>query len=407
MQVRKVFLVTGASLYLTLCAPLIADQSKLEIHGYLTQAYADVSFAKGPLNALGQHFTETDLGIPEGGTFAYRNLALQFRYSITEKDILLIQFSHQRNGEAPVDDARDEIELDWGFYERRFGDSTSLRIGRVPISFGIYNEIRDAGTTLPFFAPSFAVYQEGTFTSETVDGFSVSHVFGADSAWSFEVNGFYGEYESFEGNPFNPSDIKKTRTEDKAGIQLWLNTPVDGLRFGAAYQTTNKISKGQEGIFRLPGEKNGFNDLLFSLDGQFERWSVQVEYRDPDPDPIVSPLFAITGNRLSLDLASFYVQVGYYFTDKFRTFLRYEEQTSDQTSPDYVQDVSLDLRSDYAIAFNYLFSINVLAKFEYHEYDVEGEFGTLVFGPTGPKLASGPLPADDGNYYILAVSVSF
>ncbi|MEM8997838.1 MAG: hypothetical protein AAGF23_23860, partial [Acidobacteriota bacterium] len=123
------------SLLLVAAVPAFAvdGDSKFAIHGFLTQAYADQSFAEGPLfDFAGEpSFSEASLGIPESGTFDYRTLAIQFRYEISPRDIVVVQLSNEANGDAPADEFRDEIELDYAFYERRIGEQTSLKVGRV------------------------------------------------------------------------------------------------------------------------------------------------------------------------------------------------------------------------------------------------------------------------------------
>ena len=81
---------------------------------------------------------ELSIGIPEDGTTDYRTLALQFRYDISDKDTMIIQLSSRALGIAPIGDLEDEIELDWAFYERRVGDNTSIKIGRILIPIGIF-----------------------------------------------------------------------------------------------------------------------------------------------------------------------------------------------------------------------------------------------------------------------------
>ena len=89
------------SLILVCAFPVFADgDSKLEVHGFLTQAYGTASFATGPAADLsgGENFDEKLIGIPEDGTFDYRNLALQFRYEISENDTMIIQLSNEATG---------------------------------------------------------------------------------------------------------------------------------------------------------------------------------------------------------------------------------------------------------------------------------------------------------------------
>ena len=161
---------------------------------------ADASLSSGGL--ISPTVDEVVLGIPEDGTWDYRILALQFRYAISEKDTFIVQFSSRSLGESPINDLEDEIELDWAFYQRKLGDSTRLKIGRVQIPFGIFNEIRDVGTILPFYRPPYVFYQEGSYTSETVDGIVLSHIFATESESSLELNLWIGEYEFIEINPF-------------------------------------------------------------------------------------------------------------------------------------------------------------------------------------------------------------
>ena len=127
------------------------------------------------------------------------------------------------------------IELDWAFYERRLADNTSIKVGRVQIPLGIFNEIRDVGTILPFYRPPFVMYREGTFTSETVDGVVLSHTFAAESDWSLDFDVYGGEWELVETDfQVETAEPFIARAEDAWGVQLWLNTPLSGLRFGLA-----------------------------------------------------------------------------------------------------------------------------------------------------------------------------
>lgn len=70
----------------------VTVMARLTVHGFLTEAAADVRVFDGD-TLLHEQALELPLGIPEGGTFDYRNLALQFRYEIRPKDILVIQLS--------------------------------------------------------------------------------------------------------------------------------------------------------------------------------------------------------------------------------------------------------------------------------------------------------------------------
>ena len=51
--------------------------------------------------------------------------------------------------ESPFQVFQPDVALDWLFYEHRFADG-AVKVGRVKIPFGIYNEVRDVGTLLAY-----------------------------------------------------------------------------------------------------------------------------------------------------------------------------------------------------------------------------------------------------------------
>ena len=186
--------------------PGYGQESPLRIHGYLTQAIARSWPLEGPLvERLGSTSVETDLGIPVNATTNYRSLALLFRYELSKRSNVSMQISHEKVGDAPSGDYRDNLELDWAFFEQKIGDRSSIRVGRFPISFGIYNQIRDVGLLLPFYRPSFAVYAEGAFVTETADGVELSHRFEPRGRWQASVDLHWGSFKSLEAAPTDRS----------------------------------------------------------------------------------------------------------------------------------------------------------------------------------------------------------
>ncbi|MDA8018684.1 MAG: hypothetical protein MPN21_14680 [Thermoanaerobaculia bacterium] len=386
---------------LLVVGPLSAADRKVEIHGFLTQAWGTTDFVDGPLSALAGSPTEAErlLGLEEGGTFDYRNLALQFRYAITDRDIMLLQLSHEATGISPVDDERDEIELDWGFYERRIGHNTSVKVGRIPIPYGIYNEIRDVGTILPFFRPPYSNYLEGAFTSETVDGVTLAQNFAVESPWSLDLDLYIGQFETFEFSPITFGALAVT--SDVVGIQLWLNTPLDGLRFGYSYQDREE----EGGFFRLPDQPTDSESWMASVEAAFHRWSFRTEYRIFEP---FIPAGLLGPVRVDLELLSWYAQLGWRISDLIQLYAQVELQGVEQENPLVVNGpVDFDNRDDFGVAINISFSSQVVLKAEYHWVEQEGPQFTPVLTPQGPGLRADILSADGGNYAILALSTSF
>ncbi len=320
-------------LSMTLLSGYAKGQSKIHVHGHLTQAYA---FTDG----------RQVLGIPDKGTTDYRTLALQFGYALNDNSKLVIQFSHRRMGLSPVATLEDEVKLDWAFAEYRFTETISGKIGKVQLPVGIYNEVRDVGTILPFYRIPFYTYGEGIWSSETVDGIVLSAYILQDSPWNLDISVFYGGWDLVEAN--DPTTPVMARVEDGAGGQLWLNTPVDGLRVGLAGHRAT-LSGGN----RVAGKRDHLTTWTASLDASFERFTFQAEYID-----------------LRFDIGSWkpsYAHLGYNITEKLRANAQIDLGRIKFEINEPFFSASADANNkDYAIGFNYRLSSNLVLKAEHH-----------------------------------------
>ena len=90
-----------AATLVCLGTPALAEDEpageRFQFHGFLTQAYATANFTD-----LGPTPDEVILGIPEDGTSSYRFLAMQFRYEISDRDLVVIQLSSRALGDSPI-----------------------------------------------------------------------------------------------------------------------------------------------------------------------------------------------------------------------------------------------------------------------------------------------------------------
>jgi len=343
-----------------------APEQRVALHGYFTQAYA---------NSEDHQF----IGIPDSGTFDYRRVALLFRGNLTSKDTLVLQLAQRRLGESPVMELEPDVKVDWAFYEHRFGSATSVRIGRIPNPLGIYSEIRYVGTVLPFYRAPYNFYQEGSFTSENVNGARVSHTFAADKPWNVETHVFGGGFsmiESYYGQ------VNRAHTENALGGQVWLNTPVEGLRFGAGgdfFDIQNTILVGDG--------KDEWRTWIVSADLSRTRYRLRGEYSE------------IRLKRAEFLDKAFYVYGGVNITEKLVAHAQYDHSSATLGSgaasivlPKFYEDTTLGL--------SYAFRPDVVLKSEYHI--VKGRLIEDEKVPLDP--AFGPYK---GNYYMLSISASF
>jgi hypothetical protein len=211
-------------------------------------------------------------GATPDGSFKFRSAALQARFEATSNTEVVLQLANESVGESPSNEFRDDLELDWLFFRHRFQNGTSVRLGRVPLPIGIYNEIKDVGTALPFFRPSDNFYGEGTWTSDSVDGVVISHNFGTESGWDFNLDFYYGEWERIESNGagriYAVADIT-----DAIGVFTWVTTPWNGVRVGFGY---NEF-KATGGAFLDPGVSDDEDTRYFSFDGTWDPVTFRFE----------------------------------------------------------------------------------------------------------------------------------
>jgi hypothetical protein len=269
----------AAALALLAAAPLASPTAaqeraldRLSIHGHLSQAYAIADSLQM-------------LGIPSDGTADYRRAALLLRYELSAKESFVVQLGHRRLGEAAAMTLEENVKLDWGFYERSFGDATSVRVGRAPLPVGLLNEVRYVGTVLPFFRAPYAFYLEGMFTNETIDGVVLAHALFPESAWRVDAEVYGGSFSFVEGQPTGDSpdegptyEVGEASAKSVLGAQAWLSLPIEGVRIGGGGLRMSNSG----GILRDRGETRTATDWHAGVEGRFERATFRGEYRELD-----------------------------------------------------------------------------------------------------------------------------
>ncbi len=297
--------------------------AKLAIHGYLTQAYAATN-------------GNTIAGIPRDGTADYRTAALQIRATVTDQDSFAIQLSHERLGVSGLDAFQDDVALDWLFYERKLGGS-SIKVGRVLIPFGIYNQVRDVGTLLPFYRPSVDFYGEGSYTSETVDGILLSHLLPLGEDWRLEGSVYYGSWDYIARDP----DFRRDSVDDALGFEVWLDTPLPGLRFGAGEVRWDIVPLGEK-------ESQRWRTYHLSLAGRFGRVTTNLEYK--------------YNNFVAGNYRGGYAHVGVALTDRITVNAQLDH--FDLVVRPYALDQLYD--KDKALGVTHAFRPDLVLKLEHH-----------------------------------------
>ena len=330
---------------------------KIFLNGYLTQAYA---ISDG--NQI--------LGIPKQGTADYRTAAVQMRADMTPQDTFSVKLRHERIGESPYQAFQPEVALDWLFYQHRFDDSV-IRVGRVKIPFGLFNEVRDVGALLPFYRAPADFYGAGSFTTETVDGALVNHSFDFGRGWQLDGDVYFGNWE-FVAN--ESEGVFRSKARNTLGVELRLATPLTGLQLSVGGMDFKVVKEEVLQTVTTPSKS-----YHVSLEESYRRLVARVEYK--------------YRHTADAKIASGYVQMGFRLTDKLtanvqmeRFHLVIEELPS-----------GVDQDKDCALGLSYAFRVGLVLKLEHH--------WNRGFGQEPPSSIFGP--KHDTRYGILSLATSF
>jgi hypothetical protein len=357
--------------------PVLAQQSldNFTFHGSLTAAYAKS-------DGLGV------FGIPKDGTFDYRALALQFGYKFDANDRVVVQLLHRAVGKSPLQPLMPELYPVYAFYERKAAGFT-IKLGRNPLPRGIFNEVRFIGTLLPLFR--VAINQE---TLENIDGVTVARSFELGKNWGLDATVVGGQSDIKYFIPqATAAIVGKTRAENSLGAQVWLRTPLKGLRLGGF---ANRFDVRAEGA--VPPSPPQFMQLL-SVDGDFSKGFVRAEFQK------------ITAGRDAKrsSYANWYAQAGVKPTEQFTLLAEFNQFKTLLQFPAPLAALDLNLQNDIAVAVNFAPSSNVKYKFELHStdgYSFDTQVPTVI-PPTKPPFVMTPAPRSKAVYGILSISVSF
>jgi hypothetical protein len=329
-------------------------------------------------------------GIDKDGTTEYRAVALQFGYKIDDNDRVVTQFLHRRNGNSPLNAIEPDFFPVWAFYEHAFENGVKVKLGRTPLPRGLFNEVRFVGTLLPFYRVGRAVYGE---TLEQLDGAVVSKPLDVGQ-FRIETYAFAGGFDlrALLPDP-NGAIVYKQRMESSFGTQVWVNTPIDGVRVGGyvhSYQGTPHLTR--------PDSLRGDRTLTWtaSAEAAFARGFVRGEMTN----------FATGGNRT---YNGWYGQAGIKPVEQLTIAAEYQEATFRVDLPAPVPAIDVPMTKELTIGFTWARSPNVAFKLEGHRvtgYDFDTAVPTIV-PPAGPPFVASLAPASKSHYILASVAVAF
>jgi methyl-accepting chemotaxis protein len=340
---------------------------RLSIYGYLTQGFAESS-------------TLPIYGLTDAGTTDYRTMALQFRYAPSADNTLIVQFGHRRLAGSAVQSVEPDVALDWAFYQTRVA-GTTVKVGRIPMPRGLFNEVRQVGVLFPFFRASKAFYSEGL---ESIDGVSLSR---SASVRGFDVSAslYGGGYDMKVELVDNTGPLLLTdRHRDAVGAQLQVRAPINGLRFNTDIVQSRNAENGTP--LRI-----GTASVDLTRPRYFARYEWELAVADNSSgDP-------------STEYGAWYAQAGVGVTDRLWLNGQVESNTMTLHYLPTPAPVEYENINDVAAGLQYRISPRLMLKGEHHWFT-----GYQLDVLTPPIDGMGqPLPARKTNYFILSIATAF
>ena len=316
-------IVSGLSAF---CSVGYADGSDhdFSVNGFITQGF----FYTDHNNVYGES--------SDHGSFDFHEIGLNTAYRFTPKLRGAVQLMSRQAGE--VDNG--EPKIDYALLDYRFTDSIEhaigVRVGRLKVPFGFYNETRDVAFTRPsIILPQSLYFDQARDLELSIDG---AILYG-----SLSVPGGWLDIDLLYGSPQKDTNVEYAylamdaagKFEESEGLmgRIVYNTDNGRVRVGA---TVSEYRLGYEpGGGSYPFEFNKgdlkLNVAMLSAQYNTEHWSLTGEYMVHDID--WTELGGIYAARPKTPLTSYYLQLQYRLNYNWDLLLRYDDLMLDGDDP--------------------------------------------------------------------------
>ncbi len=352
------------------------DAAGITIHGFASVGYLDSNH--------NNYLAET-----EDGSFDFNEFGINFTKSFTND----LRFGIQLYSFDLGDIGDHKVILDWCFLDYHWKEWLGIRLGKVKMPYGLYNEQQDYDmlrTSILMPQGVYSKFQRESIISYT--GIGLYGIFSLGDLGKLGYDIFYGtaEFESDGGIAKiiseNGRELKSSDMEWTSGGRIKWYSPLDGLLLAATYFRYNLT---QELLFTILGFGTFPMDLdmpdgetfIVSAEYSLGRFTAAAEYYQLNVDatalvytPAPSPPQEITFRP-----DSFYAQISYRFTDWFEAGTYYSVFYSDRHdrsghkeaaqfgTPDYN-----GWQKDFAISTRFDITEYWLFKLEFHFMDGVG-----------------------------------
>jgi len=304
--------------------PVISQSfsNKVVIHGFISQGY--------------MKSTHNNYLIPtKDGSYEFNEAAVNFTAYVTDNLRMGLQLFSRDFGR----EGNNDVLLDWAYADYLWKDALGIRLGKIKIPVGFYNQIRDIDLLRTSILLPQGVYEEamrdfllahqgaslygnipllsaGSIDYEIVGG-SLSIPDPRTGWWRFVFLDLLGNVTQFypDGTVGSVRDPSVTGKYALGGSFKW-NTPLQGLRLGGSYN----ISK----LFLA-----AYADMVWPI-------PLDLSFLDPRLQGIALRSTDVIEMEIDIDIKNYYTLSAEYSWDNLRI-------TGEYLSTDFKTDVSLML----------------------------------------------------------------
>ncbi|RTE64957.1 hypothetical protein EH243_14890 [Amphritea opalescens] len=327
-------LVSGLSAWCSVSYADDADHADhdFSVNGFITQGF----FATDHNNVYGES--------SDHGSFDFHEIGLNTAYRFTPKLRGAVQVMSRQAGE--VDNG--EPKLDYALLDYRFTDSVEqavgVRVGRLKVPFGFYNETRDVAFTRPsIMLPQSLYFDQARDLELSIDGAILYGSLSAPGGW-FDIDLLYGSPQKDTNVEYAYLAMDAAgKFDDSEGLmgRIVYNTNNGGVRVGATVSEYRLSYKPAGGSFPYEFNKGDLKLNVAMLSAQYntEHWSLTGEYMVHDID--WTELGGIYAARPKTPLTSYYLQLQYRLNYNWDLLLRYDDLKLDGDDPQGVLNSQL------------------------------------------------------------------
>ncbi len=332
----------------------------------------------------------------EDGNYHHLGSTLYFGAALAEKVRVATQTSFIVHHEGT------ETSIDFAFAEYAFSDALKFKIGQIPQAFGLYSEVLRVATLRPFAELPSSIYGPTGGISDSFKGFGFSGRFelGDDSALVYDS--YFGDLEV----PFNaPWHVLEGEAEgeeahddhadehahsdcmhDAVGLKLTVETPLDGLKVGAAGYSGACVTDGYKRRYVFGGHLEYLGNEFF-LRGEY----MHVLHESSEID-------ALNG---------FYIEAGYTLFESLQLAAQYQAAFVSLKDDEFSSGPGSSLldHQEIAASINYFFDPRFVLKFSYH-YVMGNRFVLPHTEEVESQFAAGNLDLTE-NTQALIISTAF